>query len=323
MTSVTVVIPAYNEGAAFAGSLVTIADYFSKHRGGGYEFNYLIVDDGSSDETFAVASNFARRRADTRVLQHERNRGLGAALRTAFAEVDSGVAVVLDADLSYSPATAMELIELLDRQRADIALASPYADGGAVQNVPLLRRLLSREANRLLSLATCGRYATLTCMVRAYRADALHRMRFKSDGMDSVAEMLLGALRSGMRVVELPATLCWSEERRSCGGRFNPFRVLPRITATSLMACRHRPALWLALPGLFPGLLPLAVAVMLALRVSGATLAAGTTIVVVVQYSSLALFSGQLAAFFGRRFYHRRNLNGVQPNGYKLPSRSV
>ena len=93
MTSVTVVIPAYNEGETFAGSLVTIADYFAKHRGGGYDFKYLIVDDGSSDETYAAASNFAGRRNDVRVLHHDRNRGLGAALRTAIAAIDSQLAV--------------------------------------------------------------------------------------------------------------------------------------------------------------------------------------------------------------------------------------
>ncbi len=60
MTSVTVVVPAYNEGATFAGSLAALADYFAMHRGGDYEFHYLIVDDGSSDETGAVAETFAR-----------------------------------------------------------------------------------------------------------------------------------------------------------------------------------------------------------------------------------------------------------------------
>jgi dolichol-phosphate mannosyltransferase len=320
--SVTVVIPAYNEGEAFGGALVTIADYFSRHRAGGYHFSYLIVDDGSRDETYDAASRFASRRSDVRVVQHERNRGLGAALRTAVAAIDSDLAVVLDADLSYSPATAMELIELLERERADIALASPYAYGGSVRNVPLVRRVLSREANRLLSLATCGRYATLTCMVRAYRVEALRRLEFAGDGMDAVAEMLLSGLRKRMNVVELPAELCWSEERREAGGRFRPLTAFRRIVATCLMACRYRPALWLALPGLFPGLLPLSVAALLLLRVNGPTLAIGTTTVIVVQYSSLALFSGQLAAFFGRRFYHRHHPNGVQ-NGYNVPSRSV
>jgi hypothetical protein len=153
--------------------------------------------------------------------------------------------------------------------------------------------------------------------------EALRRLEFAGDGMDAVAEMLLCALRKKMRVAELPATLCWSDERRGAGERFRPLAVLPRIAATCWMACRYRPALWLALPGLFPGLLPLTVAALLAFRVNGPTLAIGTTTVIVVQYSSLALFSGQLAAFFGQRLYHRHHPNGVHSNGHNVPSRSV
>jgi glycosyltransferase involved in cell wall biosynthesis len=305
MTSVTVVIPAFNEGAVFAATLVTIADYFAKHRGGGYQFTYLVVDDGSTDETYDIASTFAGQRGDVRVLRHDQNRGLGCGLRTAVAAIESELAVVLDADLSYAPATAMELLEALDRENVDIALASPYSPGGAVRNVPFGRRILSREANRLLSLATCGRYATLTCMVRAYRVEALKRLEFAQNRMDAIAEMLLDALRKDMRVLEVPATLCWSEDRRAAGGRFRTRPVVTRIVTTCLMACRYRPALWLALPGLFPGLLPLSVAILLAFHVRGSMLATATMAVIVVQYSSLALFSGQLATFFGRRLYHR------------------
>jgi dolichol-phosphate mannosyltransferase len=324
MTTVTVVVPAYNEGSAFAGSLVLLAEYFALHQKGGYEFNYLIVDDGSSDETNAAAQAFARWRKDVRVLQHERNRGLGAALRTAFQHVDTEIAVVLDADLSYAPATAMELIESLEQQRADIALASPYTYGGAVLNVPPVRRILSREANRLLSLATSGRYATLTCMVRAYRVEALKGLEFRHDGMEAIAEILLGALRQKLRVIEVPATLRWSDERRMAGGSFRVSSLASRVTATLLMACHHRPALWLAVPGLIPGLLPLVVGILLILRVNSAALAIGTTTTIVVQYTSLALFSGQIATFFGRRLSHRHRPNGVNTtNGYDLPSRTA
>ncbi len=97
MTSVTVIVPAYNEGSTFAGSLVTIAEYFSLHERGGYQFNYLIVDDGSSDETYSLAQTFApvaqgrtrpaarakprpRRRAPDRV-QRARYRARGRARR--------------------------------------------------------------------------------------------------------------------------------------------------------------------------------------------------------------------------------------------------
>ncbi len=79
-------------------------------------------------------------------------------------------------------------------------------------------------------------------------------------------------------------------------------RIAAQICATLGLAFRHRPALWLAVPGLFPGLLPLVVAFLLLLRVSPATLAVGTTATIVVQYTSLALFTGQITAFVRRRF---------------------
>lgn len=324
MTSVAVIIPAYNEGPAFAASLVSLADYFALHKNGGYDFQYLIVDDGSTDETYAAAASFARWRKDVRVLRHERNRGLGAALRTAFRQVDTQIAVVLDADMSYTPATAMELIEVLERDHVSITMASPYMRGGDVRNVPMLRKLLSREANRVLSLATSGKYATLTCMVRAYRADALRLIEFRSDGMEAIPEMLLSALRQRMRVVEVPATLQWSEERRMDSGRLRVASLASRIGAIFLMACRFRPTLWFAVPGLAPGLLPLVVAILLLLRVNPATLAIGTTITIVVQYTSLALFSGQIAAFIRRRLSSRnRHTNGATTNGYDLPGRTL
>lgn len=305
MTSVAVVIPAYNEGGGFAASLASIADYLAIYRGCGYEFQYLIVDDGSKDETFEAAQAFARWRNDVRILRHEHNRGLGAALRTAFSAIDAELAVVLDADLSYAPATAMELLEALERGGADIALASPYMRGGSVLNVPPMRRILSREANRVLSLATAGRYATLTCMVRAYRTSVLPQLEFRSDGMESSAEIALCALRKKMRVIEFPATLRWSDERRRARRCMRPARVASRIAVTLGLAFRHRPSLWLAVPGLFPGLLPLVVAILLLMRVSPTTLAIGTTTTIVIQYTSLALFTGQIAAFFGRKLFQR------------------
>ena len=292
MNGVTVIVPAYNEGPGLSDALTAIATYFASH-GAAYEFSYLIVDDGSGDQTYAVAEAFARRHRGVRVLRHEENRGLGAALRTAFDNVRTDLAVVLDADLSYSPATAMQLIEALESERADVALASPYAFGGSVLNVPLLRRLLSREANRFLSLATNGRYATLTCMVRAYRV-----IRYTPAGVSQRSHgrhRRDAAMRACSRICassKFPRRCEWSQARRNGGRRINLARMASQIGATVLLGCRYRPALWLALPGLFPGLLPLVVALLLAFRVSRATLAIGTTATIVVQYTSLALFYG-------------------------------
>lgn len=324
MTHVSVIIPAYNEGAIFTSTLVKIAEHFALYRTSGYECSYLIVNDGSTDETAEAAEAFAHWRSNVRIITHATNRGLGAALRTAFAAVEGDFAVVLDADLSYSPHVGMELLEALEREDADVATASPYMRGGTVRNVPAVRRFLSREANRILSLSVNARLATLTCMVRAYRIEALKRVCWTSDGMDASAEILFDALRKDMRVVEIPAALHWSNERRESPTRMRLRTTLGQIVRTFGLAFSHRPAFWLAIPGLFPGLLPLVVAALLILRVSPRELAWGTAITVVVQYTSLAIFAGQLGAFFTRTFHKSRHQHqGVQPNGYHVPKRTA
>jgi len=306
MTSVTIVVPAYNEGSEFACALVRIADYYAMHERAGYHFRYLVVDDGSTDDTCAVASEFARWHKDVTVVRHAHNRGLGAAMRTAFAQIDSEYAIVLDADLSYTPTTGMQLLEALERQNADIALASAYVRGGSVSNVPRMRRILSREANRFLALAAAGRYSTFTCMVRAYRVSSLARLTFESDRMAAVPELLFSAIKQGMRIIEVPAALAWSDERRSGGGRLSLARAAAQTMHIVQLGLRHRPSLWLAVPGLFPGLLPLVVAVLLLMHVSAQTLAIATAVTVTVQYSSLALFAGQVGAFFARTLRRRQ-----------------
>ncbi|HKE38141.1 MAG TPA: glycosyltransferase family 2 protein [Candidatus Baltobacteraceae bacterium] len=319
-TSVTVVLPAFNEGASLGMSLAAIAEYLSLHRS--YEFRYVIVDDGSSDDTFRVAKDFARWRSNVRVLQHYRNRGVGAALRTAFRDIDSDLVVVLDVDLSYSPMVAMQLIQALDRQGADIALASPYAYGGSVVNLPFIRRLLSRECNRFLSLATAGRFATFTCMVRAYRTTALRQLEFCADGTIAAAEMLLSGLRNRMHIIELPATLRWSDARHSERRQHHVRDLASHSTASLLLACRYRPSLCLAVPGLVPGLLLVVVAVLLILHVSTRALEIGIIATLIVQYAGFALFTGEINGVSARNRRRKdRVTKGVSENGYRLPRR--
>jgi hypothetical protein len=138
--------------------------------------------------------------------------------------------------------------------------------------------------------------------------------------------MLLDGLRKNMTVLEVPATLEWTEERRSSRGGFNPTKIAAQIGSTLRLAFRHRPALWLAVPGLFPGLLPIVVALLLIFRANAATLAVGTTATIVIQYTSLALFTGQITTFLGRKLSQKRHSqsNGAtRTNGYDPSSRTA
>jgi dolichol-phosphate mannosyltransferase len=303
-TPVTVVIPAHNEAATLAARLAEMMDAFAIYRSSGYDFRYLVVDDGSVDETYDVGAAFASAHKNVEIIRHKRSRGLGAALRTAFATVKDGYAMVLDADLTYPPATGMQLLEALERNGGDIACASPYMHGGSVKNTPWIRRVLSREANRLLSLAVEGRIATLTSMVRVYRACILPMLEFRSDGVEAIPEMLLSALRRGLTIVEVPTTMQWSPLRRAKRERIRPKVALERIAATVRLALVYRPALLLAIPAVIPIFFPLVIAIGVLVHARPATLAAATGAALVVQYASLVIFAGQLTAFFRRTTTH-------------------
>lgn len=293
----TVVIPAYNEGPEIAANLCTLAEHLS-NAPGPYDYEVLVVDDGSTDDTYDSASQApVLHGVPIRVVRHTHNRGLGCAIRTGFAFADGAVAVVYDSDLSYSPAIIPQLLQQMDRSQDDVVLASPYMRGGTVANVPFVRRMLSREANRFLSFATNGRYATITCMVRAYRLSFVRGVQSKEERMEVNPELLFCALRSGARVSEIPATLRWSAERARSRGRLNARRTLKQIWRTTAYGIAYRPAVLLALPGILPGVLPLIVATMVLLHLSLPTMAAVTLITMIVQNTSLALFAGQVAVF--------------------------
>jgi dolichol-phosphate mannosyltransferase len=304
MTSVSVIIPAYNEGPALGARLVSLSEQF--HVYGCYDVQYVLVDDGSTDETPRILSAFSRFRRSVCVVTHDRNYGLGHALRSGIERATGEYIIVVDAVLSYTPTVAMELLEALEHEKADIALASPYMAGGSVANVPFLRRFLSREANRLLSLATKGRYATLTCMVRAYRTELLKALPFRSEGMEANAEILLMAIRRKANIIERPARLEWDKERRTSRGVPNVGRMSRQTYSTAKLAFSHRPALLLAMPGLIPGSWPLVVGILFLMHASAKALAIGSAAILFVQYASLAIFAGQLGQFFTNSFFHSR-----------------
>jgi glycosyltransferase involved in cell wall biosynthesis len=296
--TVSVVVPMYNEAASLQANLTSLETTLAQHADR-YAFDYVLVNDGSSDDTHAIACRFAQGRSDVTVLSHEVNKGLGAALATARDNVRGTYVLTIDADLSYEPELFIQLLDTAVAENADVVLASAYMKGGKVRNVPWRRAMLSREANRFLSMATNGKIATLTCIVRAYRRTVFRSLAFTTTGMDVNAELLLQAVRSRLNVVEIPAVLDWGEGRPGSRGSL---RSICGLTWRTLRCgFTYRPALLLAIPGLIPGLLPLVVAVLYFMRLSAANIAFWSFVTVVIQYSSLALFAGQAATFFHRR----------------------
>jgi dolichol-phosphate mannosyltransferase len=163
----SVIVPVYNEGQAVAANISRLYDHIASIEPL-TTWELIIVDDGSVDDTLLRVERFAKGYDNVRVVRHERNRGVGAAMKSGIDKARGSCVVVVDSDLSYDPRTVTRLIAEQRRSRAALVLASPYMAGGGTRNVPIIRLYMSLWANRLLSLANGGRIKTFTGMVRAY-----------------------------------------------------------------------------------------------------------------------------------------------------------
>jgi glycosyltransferase involved in cell wall biosynthesis len=197
LEKLTVVVPVFNEAATIRAVLERVlATPFPKE--------VLVVDDGSTDGTGDVLREMASNHGAVRVLRHERNRGKGAALRTAFAEAKGNVVLVQDADLEYDPADYPALLRPILEGKADVVYGSRFL-GGAYARVHLFWHF---AANRFLTLVT-NLLANLNLSdmetgYKVFRRDVLERLRLRSEGFAIEPEITVKVARLGCRVYEVP-----------------------------------------------------------------------------------------------------------------------
>lgn len=206
---VSILIPCHNEEDSLDRLALNLRALL-RELGSRHAVEVVFVDDGSTDSTWLRLQALARRglpdAVAVRLERHQRNRGLGAALRTGFAACRGRVIVTTDSDGTYR---LSEIPALLSRLAEDVAIvtASPYHPNGRVAGVPRYRLVLSRGSSLIYRLLVDRRIHTYTALFRAYRAEAIRNVGFTSDGFLAVGELLVNAIRAGYRVVEYPTVL--------------------------------------------------------------------------------------------------------------------
>lgn len=192
----TVIVPVYNERPTIDRVLqrLLVAPYPDKE--------IIIVDDGSDDGTAAILERWTGH-PNIRVLRHERNRGKGAAVRTALADARGAITIIQDADLEYDADDWPRLIEPICRGEATVVYGSRYLRPShtlpwskyrlAVSLLNLLVRLL--YGRRLSDEATC--YKAMP--TELFRALDLRCQRF-----ELCAEITAKVCRLGLPILEVP-----------------------------------------------------------------------------------------------------------------------
>ncbi len=202
---VTVVVPCYNETSVLPYLANTLRSVLAEtaHR---YSLQFVFVDDQSSDDTWDLLQRLFGGWSGCRLLRHESNRGVAAAIATGLAAAETEIVVSIDCDCTYDPHRLLEMIPLLEAD-VDLVTASPYHPAGLVRNVPEWRLMLSRTLSRLYRLVLHHKLFTYTSCFRVYRRSSVASIAVHDTRFLGVAELLGRLDLAGGRIVEFPAEL--------------------------------------------------------------------------------------------------------------------
>ncbi len=195
------VIPAYNEEKAIEAVLSSMDLTMRK-----IKHEIIVVDDGSKDNTYSKAVEYANRNCNVKVVSYPLNMGKGYALKKGFIEASSDIVVFTDGDLEVDLNTVSSYMDAL--VNGDIVIASKWHPDSEVQ-MPLVRRILSRSFNVLVRLLTGvplkDTQAGLKAMRRSAFIDIFPHLSVKRYAFD--AELLAAAQSRGLKIVEMPVNI--------------------------------------------------------------------------------------------------------------------
>lgn len=198
---VWIVIPAYNEAKALAKLLGQLKEkpVFT-----------LVVDDGSTDDTYAVAEARA-----SRIIGNQSNLGKGMALNKAIAYLlkneDFDYVVTMDADGQHSPLD-LELFLAAAAQGADFVV------GNRMQNplgMPKVRVLTNKYMSWLISKTAGQSIPDTQCGFRLIKKDILERIIIKTNKFEIESEIIIKAVRLGLKIKSIPVRSIYSKHQRS------------------------------------------------------------------------------------------------------------
>lgn len=208
--NVLTAIPVYNEERHLDWVLREV------HR---YSPNILVIDDGSTDRTPELLAAHH----DVYRVTHPRNQGYGAALISAFRfALEHGVEllVTMDCDGQHEPARIPVLLEAI--HDADLVSGSRYLrrfrqDNSAPQDRMQINHLITQELNARHGLNLTDAF----CGFKAYRREALARLRITETGWGMPLQLWVHAARLGLRVKEVAVPRLYLDPKRAFGGVLN------------------------------------------------------------------------------------------------------
>ena len=231
-----VVVPVFNEVATIGEVIQQVLDQREVQE-------LIVVDDGSTDGTATVLQRWADTEPRVILVQHEVNRGKGAALRSGFQKVTAPFVVVQDADLEYDPTEYKLLLGPLLCGKADVVFGSRFAGAGAHRVLYYWHSIGNKLLTSLSNMATNLNLTDMETCYKAFRREAIRQIVIEEDRFGFEPEITAKISKLDLRIFEVPISYngrTYAEGKKI--GWKDGFIALWCIIKYNLLRRRVRPA---------------------------------------------------------------------------------
>ncbi len=218
--TISLILPAWNESEVIESA---IAEADAALAPLAHDYEVIVVDDGSSDDTAALVRAVAQHNPAVRLIQHSPNQGYGAALRSGFAAARKDLVVFTDADCQFD-LTELDRFVLLS-QRYDIVCGYRID-----RKDTALRCLYSKAYNQLVRILLGTGVRDVDCALKMFHRDIVQQLKIEGDGFLVNSEILTQAKQRGHSVVEVGV----SHRPRTAGNSTVSIRHIPKVLSSLL-----------------------------------------------------------------------------------------
>jgi glycosyltransferase involved in cell wall biosynthesis len=198
LVALSVVMPAYNEEDTLRRSVETVMERVPRLG------ELVLVNDGSSDRTAAIADELAKQFPRLRVIHQPRNMGKTAALRTGFAASRGEVVIVQDADLEYDPGEIDAVIGPILDGVADVVYGSRFMVRKASRVLYFYHFLANKGLTFFSNILTNVNMTDVETCYKAFRGEIIRSMIITSTGFGFEIEATAKVAKLGCRLYEVP-----------------------------------------------------------------------------------------------------------------------
>ncbi len=236
----SVITPMYNEELTIGDCAARLIEAMKSFDS---TWELILVNDGSGDNSLNIISQLAGDDQRIRIVSYKQNRGRGYALRTGFKHCRGRYVVTVESDLNYGKEIISRLYKELLDTGADVVIASPYAKGGRLENVPFQRAFLSRLGNKLLQMSISANITTLSGMTRGYKGNFIRSLPLDEDGKEIHLEIVSKGCMLSCSFSEIPATLRWAQAKKGKPKRKSKFKMAKLVRSHLLFGFNEAPIL--------------------------------------------------------------------------------